>query len=151
MNLLVLNLDYAFDRGAWHGTTLRGALRGLKPATALFRPAPDRHNIWEYVLHAAYWKYIARRRLADGPKFPRRPSDWPRVPDDPTAKALKADLELLTEEHDRLRAGVAKFPARRLADRPTEKGPTYAQLILGVAAHDLYHTGQIQLLKRLAP
>ncbi|HEX6433553.1 MAG TPA: hypothetical protein VFZ87_04905, partial [Gemmatimonadales bacterium] len=52
--------DQAFDRKSWHGTTLRGALRGLMPEEALWRPGPERHNIWELTLHAAYWKYAVR-------------------------------------------------------------------------------------------
>lgn len=149
--LLLLDLDYAFEKAAWHGTTLRGALRGLTVEEAVWRPAPDRHNIWEELLHCAYWKYIACRHLAPDapPRFPRSPSDWPRISAEPDAALLRADVALLREQHARLRAAVAAFPPARLGSRPTKKGPTYAQLILGIAAHDLYHTGQIQLTKRL--
>lgn len=150
-DLLLLDLDCAFDKSAWHGTTLKGALRGLDPETALWRPAPDRHNIWEELLHCAYWKYIARRHVAraEVEGFPRSPSNWPAPPPEATRASLRADIALLQNEHAALRQAVAEFPAKRLGDRPTAKGPTFAKLILGVAAHDLYHTGQIQLLKRL--
>ncbi|MGH7646115.1 MAG: DinB family protein, partial [Gemmatimonadales bacterium] len=63
IRLLLEVLDQAFDRRAWHGTALWGAIRGLTPAQALWRPRPGRHNNWEVVLHTAYWKYIVRRRL----------------------------------------------------------------------------------------
>ncbi|MHC4579065.1 MAG: DinB family protein [Planctomycetota bacterium] len=149
--LLLLNLDYAFEKAAWHGTTLRGALRGLAVAEALWRPAPDRHSIWEELLHCAYWKYIACRRLDHGrpARFPRSPSNWPQPPSEPSEELLRADIALLREEHAMLRAAVAAFPPSGLGDRVSRKGPTYAQMILGIAAHDLYHTGQIQLTKRL--
>ena len=145
-------LDHAFDKRSFHGTTLKGALRGLDTKTALWRPAPDRHNVWEYFLHAAYWKYIVRRHLvADPPSgFGRSPSNWPAVSAQATQKALKADIEFLRDEHAALRSAVAVFPAKRL-DTSAGKGLTYRNLIQGVAAHDLYHTGQIQLLKKLAP
>src|SRR4029077_16525026 len=61
--LLLDVFDQAFDRRAWHGTALWGSVRGLSPREALWRPARRRHNIWEVVLHTAYWKYIVRRRL----------------------------------------------------------------------------------------
>ncbi|HEY0351427.1 MAG TPA: DinB family protein, partial [Gemmatimonadales bacterium] len=64
IDLLLEMLDQAYNQKGWHGTTLRGALRGLTPKDALWRPAPRRHNIWELTLHAAYWKYAVRRRLA---------------------------------------------------------------------------------------
>jgi hypothetical protein len=60
---LLASLEEAFDRRSWHGTNLRGAIRGLSLDQAAWRPGPARHNIWELVLHAAYWKYAVRRRL----------------------------------------------------------------------------------------
>lgn len=149
--LLLQLTEQAYGVKSWHGTTLRGSLRGLRSEAALWRPAPDRHNIWEYLLHAAYWKYIVRRRLT-GDKtlsFPRSPSDWPRPPEDGTPKLLKADIALLQQEHDLLREAIRSFPAVKLNRRAPESKWTYAEHIHGIAAHDLYHTGQIQLLKRL--
>ncbi len=55
MRVLLGLIDQAFDQKAWHGTNLRGSLRGLTSRQALWRPAPGRHNIREIVLHAAYW------------------------------------------------------------------------------------------------
>ena len=64
---VVLNLlDEAFDKKSWHGPNLRGSIRGVTAAQAAWRIAPDRHNIWELTLHAAYWKYVVRRRLSGG-------------------------------------------------------------------------------------
>ncbi len=153
ISLLLHIVDQAFDTKAWHGTTLRGALRGLTPEVALWRPAPGRHNIWEYLLHAAYWKYIVRRRLTRDRsiRFSRTPSNWPSPPDPAHAKSLKADILLLVEEHRLMREAIAGFPARRLNAKAPESQWTYAEHIHGIAAHDLYHTGQIQLVKRLLP
>src|SRR5881628_931586 len=64
ITLLLDVYDQAFDHKAWHGTPLWGSLRGLTQQAALWRPGRGRHNIWEVVLHTAYWKYIVRRRLA---------------------------------------------------------------------------------------
>ena len=147
IELLLLNLDHAFEVSAWHGTTLKGALRGLTEEQACFRPAPDRKNIWELLLHAAYWKYQVRRWILDEPKgtFGRKPANWP----EPTT--LKDDIAFLKEEHRKLRAAIEGFDAERLPDRCAEGGPRWAQMLVGIAAHDIHHTGQIQLLKRLAP
>lgn len=144
IGLLLEAVDRAYSKRAWHGTTLKGALRGLSPEAALFRVAPGRRSIWELLLHVAYWKYIVRRAISgkDGPTFPRSPSNWPRVPAEPTPRALRADLAMLQREHDLLREAIRRFPPSRLGER--------AAMILGAAAHDTHHTGQIQLLKRLA-
>jgi uncharacterized damage-inducible protein DinB len=149
--LLLRSLDQAFDRRAWHGTTLAGAVRSLLADDALWRPAPRRHCIWDLVLHTAYWKYITRRRLTGSKRgaFPRARSNWPRLPRVPTEAAWEADVALLAEQHALMRAVVAAFPAARLERKPRGGTWTFAEQISGVAAHDLYHAGQIQLLKRL--
>jgi uncharacterized damage-inducible protein DinB len=149
--LLLEILDQAFDQKAWHGATLRGALRGLTSAEALWRPAPNRHNIWELSLHAAYWKYAVRRRLAGQAtgSFDRKPSNWPEVTDPADDTAWKRDIRLLESEHRKLRETVASLRPTQLALRSPKGVWTNAEEIHGVAAHDLYHTGQIQLIKRL--
>jgi hypothetical protein len=153
IELLLEILDQAFDRRGWHGTTLRGALRGVTPAEALWRPGPDRHNVWELTIHAAYWKYAVRRRLAGQAtgSFERKPSNWPDIPDPPDLKAWKKDIALLEAEHGTLRRVVSGLSAADLERRSPKGVWTYAEEIHGVAAHDLYHTGQIQLIKRLMP
>src|SRR5262245_15486959 len=153
IELLLGLLDEGFDNRSWHGPNLRGAVRGVSAREAAWRPAPDRHNIWEFTLHAAYWKYAVRRRLSDekrgsfalkGSNFFLRPAG------DAGEKAWHADVTLLIEEHERLRAVVKAFPARHLGERAKSSKWTNFQTIRGIAAHDLYHAGQIQLLKRYA-
>lgn len=144
-------LDHAFERRAWHGTTLAGSLRGLDAATAAWHPAPGRHNIWELTVHCAYWKYAICRRLAkdETPAFELSGSDWFERPTaDASDTAWKTDVRLLKDWHARLRERVGDFDPARL-DVRVGKPWTYRDLVTGVAAHDLYHTGQIQLLKRL--
>ena len=149
--LLLRILDTAFEAKAWHGTTLRGSVRALRAGEALWRPSPRRHCIWELVLHTAYWKYVTRRRIAGTKRgaFPRPGSNWPRLPRATSEAAWRADVALLAEEHALLRRTVATFPASRLDRTPAGGKWTFAEQIHGVAAHDVYHAGQIQLLKRL--
>jgi uncharacterized damage-inducible protein DinB len=151
IRILIDVLEQGYRRRAWHGPNLRGALRGVTPAQALRRPRPGRHNIWELAVHCAYWKYAVRRRLAGEPEgsFALGGSNWfPRRGPAATA-AWKADQALIAREHEALLAAVAALNPRRL-DRPLGRGPfTVAQTIAGAAAHDFYHAGQIQLIKRL--
>lgn len=152
LKLLVRGLDQAFGARGWHGTTLLGSVRGLAPEVALWRPAPGRHCIWELILHTAYWKYAVRRGVtgATGMSFPRRPRNWPAVPDERSVRSLRRDIALLKTEHAELVAAVEELPRTKLAARSPKGKWTFAEMIAGVAAHDAYHTGQIQLIKRLA-
>ena len=149
---LLAIIDAAYDRKSWHGTNLRGSIRGLTPATAAWRPASNRHNIWELVVHAAYWKYIGLRRLTGGARgsFPLKGSNWMARPQEMSHPAWKADVALLERMHRDLRDAVAGLTPRELAATPKGSKVSNFALLSGVAAHDLYHAGQIQLLKRLS-
>lgn len=157
IRLLLAQLGEGFDTKAWHGPNLRGAVRRVDPAVAAFRLAPNRHNIWEHVVHAAYWKYTVRRRILGEARgiFPLKGSNWfvrpdPAVHELDWERAWKADLKLLDETHLTLRAAVEVLSPDELETIPPGSKTTFARLVAGIAMHDVYHAGQIQLLKRLA-
>jgi uncharacterized damage-inducible protein DinB len=150
LDFLLQLLDESYDRKSWHGPNLRGSLRGVTADEAAWRPAPGRHNIWEIALHAAYWKYTVLRRISGEKRgsFPVAGSNWfprpdPESPHDP-ARDWKTDLALLGNMHRRLRAAAAG----KLRNVPAGSKFSYAALLRGAALHDVYHAGQIQLLKR---
>lgn len=151
VDLLLRILDEAYEKKAWHGPNLKGTLRGVSVQEAVWRPAPDRHNVWELALHAAYWKYAGWRRLTGEKRgaFPVTGSNWFARPESPTEKAWRADLALLDEQHRRFRNAVAKIPARQLSAVSRGSKHRIDTLVYGIAAHDVYHAGQIQLVKRL--
>ena len=149
-SLLVL-LDTSYNRASWHGVNLRGSLRRVSLEIAAWRPAPGAHNVWELMVHAAYWKYAAWRRLTGATRgsFPLDGSNFFARPVEATEAAWRADLRLLDTMHRDLRAVVAATKASTLERRLPGSKVTRLRLITGVAAHDLYHAGQIQLLKKL--
>lgn len=182
-SLLLRAMDEAFEEAAWHGSNLLGSIRGLSVEAAAWRPAPGRHNIWEIVLHCAYWKHRvcarvvrglsagsgpvpaagvegrAHAEVAEGAAgaagaplgpFPRPGRNWPALRDESSPAAWKADVALLRQTHAALRAVAASLPVSAL-DRPGagQKRTRLANL-LGIAQHDVYHAGQIRLLRRLA-
>lgn len=152
IHLLLDLVDEAFDHKAWHGTTLLGAIRGVKADAAVWRPAPGRHNIWEVTVHAAYWKYAVRRSLRGEKRgtFALKGSNWfAREGAAASTRAWAGDVRLLIDEHRRLREVIAAFPDRALTRPLKGKAYTAVFMIRGIAAHDLYHAGQIQLIKRL--
>jgi len=142
-------IEEAYHRKSWHGTNLRGSLRGISPQEATARPRADRHNISEIVIHTAYWKYAVWRKITGAKRgsFPLKGSDWfPRS--EPLSDAeLRQDIALLDEQHAKLCETVGGLSEGDLDRKFGEF--TLAGLLSGVAAHDLYHAGQIQLLKKL--
>lgn len=164
--LALLAIDEAYNRQSWHGTNLRGSLRGVTAEQAAWRPARGRHNIWELTVHAAYWKYAVWRRLTgekrgsfelDGSNFFERPPGGGRRRAADRGKTAgddqrwRADIAVLERTHRRLRAAIAAMPAANYFRRARGAKALNRFLIQGIAAHDLYHAGQIQLIKRLLP
>jgi hypothetical protein len=140
---LLTILDEAYDKRSWHGPNLRGALRGVTPAQAAWRPAKGAHNIWELALHAAYWKYVVLRKIVGGNRgsFMLKGSNFFPRPVELSEAAWKKDLQILEETHQNLRGAVIG-----LKPGATER---LLHMIRGAAAHDLYHAGQIRLIRRL--
>ena len=151
IQLLLKMLDEAYSLKTWHGPNLKGSLRGLTPPTAAWRPGPKRHSIWEIAVHAAYWKYVVRRRLLGEKRgsFALKGSNWFVRPLELSEKAWSNDLALLDGEHTRLREAVAGLRSASLSFKPATSTVSNLALICGIANHDVYHAGQIQLLKRL--
>jgi hypothetical protein len=139
-------LEEAYAKKTWHGPNLSQAIRGVSAKQAAWRPGAGRHNIWEETLHAAYWKYVVRRRIEGGKRgsFVLKGSNFFLRPERGKADeaAWRADKKLLEREHHALREAVG-----RVLDTPREA--KFLRQIYGVALHDVYHAGQIRLLRRL--
>jgi DinB family protein len=144
--LLLALLDEAYEKKTWHGPNLKQSIRGITAREAAWRPAPRRHNIWEEVLHAAYWKYSVRRRIEGGKRgsFAVKGSNFFVRPEKGKLNeaAWKKDKALLEEEHERMRAAIEKVLR-------TPRGAKVVRMLFGIAFHDVYHAGQIRMLRRL--
>ena len=150
ISLLLRILDQGYNRPAWHGPNLKQSLRGVTAKVAAWRPAAartsgaERHNIWEEALHATYWKYVVRRRLLGKKRgsFALKGSNWFRRPEELSEKAWKSDLALLDAEHQNLRGVMEQYLLSNVS-------PKAERMLYGAAFHDVYHAGQIRLLRRL--
>jgi len=144
-------LDEAYNRAAWHGPNLRGSIRGVTAREAALPPKAGRLTIWEIVVHAAYWKYVVRRRLTGEKRgsFSLPGSNWFGRPKDRSEKAWRAAVALLESQQKLLKKTVSSIKPQDL-DRRSRGSKTIARrLIAGIAFHDVYHAGQIQLIKKL--
>jgi DinB family protein len=144
--LILTLLDEAYEKRTWHGPNLKQSIRGVTAKQAAWRPGPQRHNIWEETLHAAYWKYAVRRRIEGGKRgsFALKGSNFFARPEkgQTSAAAWRADKKLLEGEHRALRQAVARA-------LQTPLGTKLLRQLYGIAFHDIYHAGQIRLLRRL--
>ena len=140
-------LRRAFYGSAWHGPALLELLEDVDAATAAAKPLPEVHSIWELVLHIAVWDDAGLRRL-DGKKWqPTGLANFPVVTR-PTAVAWRKAVAAAKRTHDQLVKTVAALPDSRLGDRVPGKRYDFYHMLPGVAQHELYHAGQIAILKK---
>jgi uncharacterized damage-inducible protein DinB len=147
-----LEREHAGD--PWHGSPLRQILDGIDHQQASRRPLAGAHTIWELVLHIMAWKNEVRRRIGGAPAAEPLEGDWP-VPAAASADAWRAALDGLEAAHRALVAAVAGLPEEQLftptrdpRDRATGAGVSHYVLLHGIVQHDVYHAGQIALLKK---
>jgi uncharacterized damage-inducible protein DinB len=140
-------LRRAFDGSAWHGPALLELLEDIDAVSAAARPLPNVHSIWELVLHIAVWDEAAIRRLAGEKWQPTGTANFPLMPK-PTEAAWRKAISETKRTHDRLVKTVAGLPESRLRDRCPGKRYDFYHLLHGVAQHELYHAGQIAILKK---
>jgi uncharacterized damage-inducible protein DinB len=142
-------LRRAFEGEAWHGPSLLEILKGLTAAEAAERPLPRSHRIWEIVLHIGVWDDVARRRMAGEVVQPTPDEDWPAVTDT-SPGAWQHAIDRLRETRDALVSAVGAFSDPRLLDVvPGKTGHhTFYYMLHGIVQHELYHAGQIALLRK---
>ena len=149
---LIRLIEESYSKKAWHGPNLRGSLRGITIAEASWRPAPGRHNIWEILVHCAYWKYIVRRRMLSEKRgsFPIKGSNWFARPiGKHNERVWRADLKLLDDMHRIMIDAIEGLRSSDLTKKPSGSKVSNRAIISGIAMHDVYHAGQIQLIKRM--
>jgi uncharacterized damage-inducible protein DinB len=149
IQLLLTNYEQLYRGKPWHGPTLRGSLMGLTAQEASGHRSKSGHSIADIAIHCAYWKYAVRRRLSGGKRgaFPWKGSNWFSLPIPLTDANWKAILETLDAEHDALYAVIEAYPEKKLMKKQAGSRFLPIEMIQGIAAHDVYHAGQIRLLK----
>jgi uncharacterized damage-inducible protein DinB len=140
-------LRRAFEGSAWHGPAMLEMLEGVDAATAAAKPLPNVHSIWELVLHIAVWDDAALRRLGGMKWQPTGLKNFPPVTKRTEAMWRKA-VAATKRTHDRLVRTVAVLPDLRLRERVPGKRYDFYHMLHGIAQHELYHAGQIAILKK---
>jgi uncharacterized damage-inducible protein DinB len=140
-------LKRAFEGNAWHGPSVMEILSGVTAQQAASRAFPAAHTIWELALHIGAWERACLTRLHGERAELTDAEDWPPVTDtsDEAWQRLKITLH---KGNQQLRDAVQALNEQRL-DEPILPGmPSVYITVQGVVQHDLYHAGQIAILKK---
>jgi uncharacterized damage-inducible protein DinB len=147
--LIADQLRRAFEGDAWHGPAVLEILKDVNAATAAAKPLADVHSIWELVLHIEVWDWATLERIAGKETQPTGIKNFPLVPSEATEGAWVEAIRHMTETHSQLVKTVAELPEARLGDRVPGKDYDFYHLLHGVVQHELYHAGQIAILKKV--
>src|SRR5579863_5112846 len=144
----------AYDGDAWHGDSLYDILLNVNAKQAAARPIPNAHSIWELVNHIAAWDAAIVKRIGGAVLELEGEENFPPVPaltGDALEDAWRKTVRRMQETNHDLAAAVANFPDSRLTERVPGKTESYHDFyysFAGIVQHELYHAGQIALLKK---
>jgi uncharacterized damage-inducible protein DinB len=144
---LLRQYDMVLRGDAWHGDAIWKILDGISAECAAHRPLADAHTIWEIVMHMTFWENVAARRLAGQRAGLDEALDFPAMPSATEANWQKT-LEGFGASNQEFRAALAKLHAARLDERSAAGKRSFYDEAHGLIQHDVYHAGQIALLKK---
>ena len=141
-------LRRAFEGEAWHGPSVLELLKDVSAEQAAAHPIAGVHSIWELALHIATWERFVQRRIVEATALePTDEENFPAV-HDTSEQAWRAAVEEITRNHQALLETVAALDEARLSEIVAGKPYSVYFMLHGVIQHDLYHAGQIALLKK---
>jgi len=140
-------MDRAFSGDAWHGPSLMGLLEGITAEDASKHSVRGAHSIWELVHHIGAWNSVVHRRLNGETVEITTELDWPHVWE-VSDIAWKRALENLKDHRSRLRGFVSRLSDDLLDEKAAGSSESRYLILHGVVQHDLYHAGQIAILKK---
>jgi len=140
-------MDRGFSGDAWHGPPLMGLLEGVSAEGASKHPVKKAHSIWELVQHIDAWNTIVHRRIENQEVEVSSEQDWPRAWEVSEVEWKRA-LHNLKESRRRLRESVERLRDDQLEEVVDKNKSSRYVLLHGIVQHDLYHAGQIAILKK---
>jgi len=141
-------MDRAFEGDAWHGPPVKTLIEGLTAEEASKHPIGGAHSIWELVHHITAWNTIVHEELGGASAQITPEVDWPPVWDATEVEWRRA-VQKLYEARVRLRQTVEGLRDEQLDERPSQRTNNSRYVMLhGIVQHDLYHAGQIAVLKK---
>ena len=140
-------LERAFTGEAWHGPSLLELLADVDATKAAAHPIAGAHSIWELVLHIATWDKTVASRLGGNSGKVSAEENFPAI-NDTSEAAWQQAIETLKRNHRELIEAMSSVEESRL-DAPVVEGMSSVYVHMhGAVQHDLYHAGQIAILKK---
>ncbi|KAF0247575.1 MAG: hypothetical protein FD167_3023 [bacterium] len=140
-------LKSIYYANAWHGPALKEVLTGITAAQAKAKPITEGHSIWELVLHISGWNSVFLLALEGKSVNEPEGGDFPII-NDTSENAWQKVLAQLDQDYEKFLSAISSLRDERLNDKVVGKDYNFRLMLRGIINHDIYHTGQIALLKK---
>jgi uncharacterized damage-inducible protein DinB len=137
-------LNRAWGGPSWTGVPIRPLLDDLTETQARAHPLPESHSIIELVAHMSLWLDVVARRLAGNATEPTAEEDWRNG----ATLSWDGAAEELDNAHSHLSDAIARLTVNDLDKIVVGLKYTTYVMLHGVIQHNLYHAGQIAILKK---
>jgi uncharacterized damage-inducible protein DinB len=142
-NILSL-LTSTFEKNAWYGPSVKDVLSDIQPEHGSRRIGKT-HSIIELVAHMTSWRTFVIKRLEGDDQF-----TVSEVFNFPSVSDWHNTVRELYESQEKLIVLLKAFPSAKLFDVVPHASYRYTfyTLLHGIIHHDIYHIGQISLIKK---
>lgn len=148
INLIKDRIRRALDGDAWHGSAVSELIKDISAFKAASHPVDNAHSIWEIVLHLTCWHRVVKRRLRGENYEPTEEENWPAITmiNEEAWRIAQEDMYQSAEE---LLIELDLFSEEQFEELVPGKSFSYGIMLHGMIEHDLYHGGQIAILKKI--
>ncbi len=140
--------ERTFDGDAWHGPSVMKVLQNF-PLEQMNARIGDGHSVIELVEHMTAWRQFAIHRLQGDKTYEVTELENFRPRENAGEEDWQKAIEALEQSQKQLLELLKDFPANELSALVDGRSYPFYVLLHGLIHHDLYHLGQIVLLKRL--
>lgn len=135
-------LKHTYEKDAWHGPAVKEVLADVT-VNQIFGKVGDSHSIIQLVAHMAAWRNYVTEKLKGNESFEL--TDEQNFPTETDWRKTLASLE--QSQQNLIKALEETLDERLQQVVPGRKFKFYTMLH-GIIHHDIYHIGQIQLIKK---
>jgi hypothetical protein len=165
---IISNLKETYSGSPWYGTCVKDILekiphevvhspllrRGVGGEVSDKNVLPDVHSIYQLVTHMLAWKVFTMRKLRGEKEYSitlNSEADW-AINKEISADEWKQMLMTMDEAHNQIISILEEKDDDFLSEKVPVKSNSvfnYEYLLNGIIHHDIYHLGQIALVKKV--
>lgn len=143
--------EIAYSGGPWYGDSMKDILNEINPAIVFEKVNGKSHSIAELTAHIIGWREFTLSRLEGNNNFKinqKETFNWKRI-DEGEKTAWKNILKELDKNQKKIISTLNRLDDDFLNNKVAGRRYRAEFMLEGTIQHDIYHLGQIVVLKKL--